>query len=154
MLTSAELVAESFDSSFCVAPKYIDRAVAIPGHFSVARADDFADPVDTFGSVLMENELAVRNVQDTSHHTGALSCWLAGTSAKQAMVSGETDDDGIKGTKAPVRMPDFYATILYLPGMNHKGLTFRHSARYHPVADVEGQVVTAVLGGLQKANSA
>jgi len=51
----------------------------------------------------MENELAVRNVQDTSHHAGALSCWLAGTGAKQAMVSGETDDDGMKGTKTPIR---------------------------------------------------
>jgi hypothetical protein len=59
--------------------------------------------IDTFGSVLMENKLDVRNVQHTSHHAGALSCWLAGTGAKQAMVSEETDDDGMKGTKTPIR---------------------------------------------------
>lgn len=77
--------------------------------------------IDTLGSVLMENELDVRNVQDTSHHAGAFSCWLAGTGVKQAMVSGETDDDGMKVTKAPVRIHDFYATILHLPGMNPHG---------------------------------
>ncbi len=59
--------------------------------------------IDTFGSVFMENELDVRNVQDTSHHAGAFSCWLAGTGVKQAMVSGETDDDGTKRTKTPIR---------------------------------------------------
>jgi hypothetical protein len=52
----------------------------------------------------------------------------------------------MKVTKAPVRIPDFYATILHLPGMNHERLTFRHSGRYYRVSDVEGKVVNAVLG--------
>ena len=71
---------------------------------------------------------------------------MAGTGVKQAMVAGEIDDEGMKVTKAPVRIPDFYATILHLPGMNHERLTFRHSGRYYRVSDVEGKVVNAVLG--------
>ena len=60
-------------------------------------------------------------------------------------MHGETDEYGLRVTKDPVHVHDLHATILYLLGMDHEKLTYRHAGRDYRLTDVEGNVVKAIL---------
>jgi hypothetical protein len=44
-----------------------------------------------------------------------------------------------------VHIHDFHATILYLLGLDHTRLTYRHSGRDFRLTDVSGNVVNEIL---------
>jgi hypothetical protein len=79
------------------------------------------------------------------HHARAYSSWLAGGGVKAGLVYGKTDDYGIEIASDPVHIHDFHATLLYLLGMDHTRLTFRHAGRDYRLTDVAGQVVKEIM---------
>ncbi|MEP6750262.1 MAG: DUF1501 domain-containing protein, partial [Bacteroidota bacterium] len=60
-------------------------------------------------------------------------------------VYGETDEFGYNIIKDPVHVHDFHATMLYLMGINHEELTFKHQGRRYRLTDVEGNVIKGLM---------
>ncbi len=79
------------------------------------------------------------------HHPFAFSMWLAGGGVKAGHVRGKTDDFGYHVTQGPVHVHDLQATILYLLGMDHEKLTYRHAGRDFRLTDVSGNVIQDVI---------
>ena len=80
------------------------------------------------------------------HHPQAFTMWLAGGGFKRGVTIGETDDFGFHVVKDPVHVHDLHATILHLLGFDHTKLTYRFQGRDFRLTDVEGEVVTGLLG--------
>jgi hypothetical protein len=79
------------------------------------------------------------------HHHWVFSSWLAGAGVKSGSVYGESDDYGINVAENPVHVHDFHATILYLMGLDHERLTYRHTGRDYRLTDVHGEIVKGIL---------
>ncbi len=79
------------------------------------------------------------------HHSGAYSSWLAGAGVKGGMIYGQTDEYGIEVASDPMHIHDFHATILYLLGIEHTRLTFRHGGRDFRLTDVSGRAIKEIL---------
>ena len=79
------------------------------------------------------------------HHPRCFTVWMAGGGVKKGMVYGETDEFGYNIVKDPVHVHDFQATLLYLLGVDHEKLTFKHQGRRYRLTDVHGHVVKDVL---------
>jgi hypothetical protein len=78
------------------------------------------------------------------HHPRCFTIWMAGGGVKPG-VYGETDDFGYNITKDPVHVHDFHATVLYLMGLDHEKLTFKHQGRRYRLTDVAGKVVHGLI---------
>jgi hypothetical protein len=79
------------------------------------------------------------------HHHQVFSSWLAGGGVKGGMVYGRSDDYGIAVAADRVHVHDLHATILYLLGLDHERLTYRHAGRDYRLTDVSGEVVRPIL---------
>jgi Protein of unknown function (DUF1501) len=79
------------------------------------------------------------------HHAWAFSAWMAGGGVRGGMAQGETDEHGIRVARDGVHVHDFHATILYLLGIDHTKLTYRHAGRDYRLTDVAGEVVHDVV---------
>jgi hypothetical protein len=79
------------------------------------------------------------------HHPYAFSVWMAGAGVRRGSVFGRTDDFGFNVVENPVHVHDFQATLLYLLGLDHERLTYRHAGRDYRLTDVEGKVVKGLL---------
>ncbi len=78
------------------------------------------------------------------HHPRCFTIWMAGGGVKPG-VYGETDDFGYNIVKDPVHVHDFHATVLYLMGLDHEKLTFKHQGRRYRLTDVAGKVVNGLI---------
>ena len=78
------------------------------------------------------------------HHPRCFTIWMAGGGIKPG-VYGETDDFGYNIVKNPVHVHDFHATVLYLMGLDHEKLTFKHQGRRYRLTDVAGKVVHGLI---------
>jgi Protein of unknown function (DUF1501) len=78
------------------------------------------------------------------HHPRCFTIWMAGGGVRPG-VYGETDDFGYNITKDPVHVHDFHATLLYLMGLDHEKLTFKHQGRRYRLTDVAGKVVNGLI---------
>ena len=88
---------------------------------------------------------AQQDAKGREHHSRAYSSWLAGGGVKGGITYGQTDDYGIEVASNQMHIHDFHATILYLLGMDHTKLTFRHAGRDYRLTDVAGQVMKDIL---------
>ncbi len=79
------------------------------------------------------------------HNNHGFTIWMAGGGVKGGYVHGATDEFGFKAVEDRVSIHDLHATILYLLGLDHERLTFRHSGRDFRLTDVGGTVVRAIL---------
>jgi uncharacterized protein (DUF1501 family) len=79
------------------------------------------------------------------HHPRCFTVWLAGAGVKAGTTFGATDDFGYNVAEHPVSVHDLQATVLYLLGIDHERLTFRHQGRYYRLTDVHGEVVKPIL---------
>ncbi len=79
------------------------------------------------------------------HHPRSFTMWLAGGGIRPATVYGETDLYGYNIVEDPVHVHDLHATILYLLGIDHERLTYKHQGRRYRLTDVHGQVIRALL---------
>jgi hypothetical protein len=88
---------------------------------------------------------AAQGTDGRDHHPHAFSVWLAGGGVKGGMTYGQTDEFGYYVAENRVTIPDFHATILFLLGLDHTRLTFRHAGRDFRLTDVSGEVVRAIV---------
>lgn len=79
------------------------------------------------------------------HHPRCFTIWMAGGGVKRGFVYGETDEFGYNIVRDPVHVHDFQATLLYLLGVDHERLNFRHQGRRYRLTDVHGEVVRGIL---------
>jgi hypothetical protein len=79
------------------------------------------------------------------HNPEGFTVWLAGGGVKGGFHHGATDDYGYFATEAKVHIHDLHATILYLLGLDHEKLTYRHAGRDYRLTDVEGHVAKEIL---------
>ena len=75
------------------------------------------------------------------HHGRCFTLWMAGGGSKPGVSLGETDPLGYNITRDPVDVHDFHATLLYLMGIDHLRLTFKHQGRRFRLTDVGGKVI-------------
>ncbi|HLY71553.1 MAG TPA: DUF1501 domain-containing protein, partial [Puia sp.] len=78
------------------------------------------------------------------HHPRCFTIWMAGGGVKPG-VYGQTDDFGYNIVNDPVHVHDFHATVLYLMGLDHEKLTFKHQGRRYRLTDVAGKVVNGLI---------
>ena len=71
--------------------------------------------------------------------------WMAGGGIKPGISYGKTDEVGYNIVENPVHVHDFQATLLYLMGMDHERLTFKHQGRRFKLTDVHGSIIKDLL---------
>ncbi|GIW85313.1 MAG: sulfatase [Gemmataceae bacterium] len=79
------------------------------------------------------------------HNPYGWSLWLAGGGVKGGFCYGKTDDFGFQAVEDRVHIHDLHATILYLLGLDHERLTYRHAGRDFRLTDVHGRVVKEIV---------
>ncbi|MGC8640164.1 MAG: DUF1501 domain-containing protein [Isosphaeraceae bacterium] len=79
------------------------------------------------------------------HHPRCFTVWAAGGGMKPGLTFGQTDDFGYNIVADPVHVHDFHATVLWLLGIDHERLTFKHQGRYYRLTDVAGKVVRPIM---------
>lgn len=79
------------------------------------------------------------------HNPQGFTMWLAGGGVKPGFHYGSTDDFGYHAVQDKVSMYDLHATILWLLGLNHEKLTYRHLGRDFRLTDVHGRVVRPIF---------
>jgi hypothetical protein len=79
------------------------------------------------------------------HNPEGFTMWLAGGGVKPGFRHGATDDYGYFAVENKVHIHDLHATILYLLGLDHERLTYRHAGRDFRLTDVHGRVVNDIL---------
>src|SRR5215831_8134336 len=72
------------------------------------------------------------------HHPYGFSMWMAGGGIKGGQVLGATDEFGVQAAEMRVDAHDVNATILRLPGIDHKHLTYLYQGRDIRLTDVKG----------------
>jgi hypothetical protein len=79
------------------------------------------------------------------HNPHGFTMWLAGGGVKGGQVIGATDAVGLRAEEDKTHVHDIHATILYLLGLNHLRLTYRHNGRNERLTDNWGEVIDQVL---------
>ncbi|HTK74393.1 MAG TPA: DUF1501 domain-containing protein [Gemmataceae bacterium] len=79
------------------------------------------------------------------HNPHGFTMFLTGGGVKAGFSHGLTDDYGYFATEDKVHIHDLHATILYLLGLDHERLTYRHAGRDFRLTDVHGTVVEELL---------
>jgi hypothetical protein len=79
------------------------------------------------------------------HNPFGFTTWLAGGGIKGGISYGETDEWSYKVVDKPTYCYDVHATVLYLLGIDHERLTFRHNGIDRRLTDVHGQVIHEIL---------
>jgi len=80
------------------------------------------------------------------HNPSGFTCWMMGAGVRKGFSYGATDPFGHKAVEHKANVHDLHATILHLLGLNHKRLTFYHNGLERRLTDVEGHVLTPILG--------
>src|SRR5438552_1430013 len=80
------------------------------------------------------------------HNPHGFTVWLAGGGVKGGMVHGATDEYGYYAVRDKVHVHDLHATILWLLGLDHERLTYRHAGRDFRLTDVYGRVAHEIIG--------
>ena len=77
------------------------------------------------------------------HNPFVFTNWLCGGGIKGGTTHGESDDWGYKplDRSSPTQVYDIHATVLYLLGLDHKQLTYRHNGIDRRLTDVHGHVI-------------
>jgi hypothetical protein len=79
------------------------------------------------------------------HHPRCFTIWMAGGGVKAGYVHGETDEFGYNVARDGLHVHDFQATLLYLLGIDHEALIFKHQGRRYRLTDVHGRVEERLL---------
>ena len=96
-----------------------------------------------FGRTPTADPSGVSVGRDHNHY--GFTVWMAGGGVRGGMTYGATDVFGMRAVENPVHVHDLHATILYLMGIDHEKLTFRHSGRDFRLTDVYGNVLKEII---------
>lgn len=80
------------------------------------------------------------------HNPTGFTMWMAGGGVKGGQVIGETDELGLHAVRDRLHMHDLHATILYLMGLDHAKLVYRHQGRPERLTLNEGEPYTKITG--------
>jgi uncharacterized protein (DUF1501 family) len=94
---------------------------------------------------MVESNTALGRSLGRDHHPQTYTVWMAGGGIKPGLTYGTTDELGFNPVENPVHVHDLQATILYLLGLDHERLTFRHAGRDFRLTDVHGKLVRGLL---------
>jgi hypothetical protein len=94
---------------------------------------------------MVESNPALGRKLGRDHHPQAFTLWMAGGGTRPGLTYGATDELGFHVVENPLHIHDIQATILFLLGLDHERLTFRHAGRDFRLTDVHGNVVRALL---------
>ncbi len=92
---------------------------------------------------VMENSNSGKAGRD--HNGAGFTYWIAGGGVKGGMRYGATDELGYFAAEDKCGVRDLHCTILHLMGIDPKQLAFHYSGRDYTPADVDGEVLQAVL---------
>ena len=98
-----------------------------------------------FGRTTYSQGKLTKDNYGRDHHPRCFTIWMAGAGIRSGITYGETDDFGYNIVENPVHVHDFQATLLYLLGIDHERLTFKHQGRRYRLTDVHGKVVRGIL---------
>jgi uncharacterized protein (DUF1501 family) len=79
------------------------------------------------------------------HHHRGYTMWLAGGGVKRGFRYGATDELGEQVVEGKLTTHDLHATLLYLLGLDHEALTYRHAGRDFRLTDVAGRVAKEIV---------
>jgi hypothetical protein len=79
------------------------------------------------------------------HNPYGFTIWMAGGGVQGGQVIGRTDDLGLRAVENRVHVHDIHATILYLLGLDHTGLTFFYNGRDERPTINDGSVIKQVF---------
>lgn len=79
------------------------------------------------------------------HNPDAFTTWMMGAGIKGGVSHGATDDFGRRAAVDVATVYDFYATVLYLLGLDHERLTYYHNGAKRRLTDVHGHVLERIL---------
>jgi hypothetical protein len=81
------------------------------------------------------------------HNPFCFTNWLCGGGVRGGISYGPSDEWGYKPADRdhPTEVYDIHATILYLLGIDHEKLTFRHNGVSRRLTDVHGHVIRELL---------
>ncbi|MCE9607276.1 MAG: DUF1501 domain-containing protein [Planctomycetia bacterium] len=79
------------------------------------------------------------------HANRGFTMWMAGGGVRGGMRYGKTDEMGENAVEGNMDIHDLHATILYLLGLDHEGLTFKYAGRDFRLTDTKGKVHTGIV---------
>ena len=79
------------------------------------------------------------------HNPDGYTMWMAGGGVKGGQRHGATDEYGYYAVDERMHIHDVHATMLWLLGLDHRKLTWRHAGRDFRLTDVAGEVHHGVL---------
>lgn len=79
------------------------------------------------------------------HNPEGFTMWMAGAGVRGGIQYGATDEYGYYAVENKMHIHDLHATLLYMLGLDHERLTYRHAGRDFRLTDVEGKVHTDIL---------
>ncbi len=80
------------------------------------------------------------------HNPTGFSVWMAGGGVRGGQAIGQTDDLGLHAVEDRIHVHDLHATILWLLGLDHSALVYRHQGRPERPTLNEGEIVRRVAG--------
>jgi len=80
------------------------------------------------------------------HNPYGFTMWMAGGGVKGGQVIGSTDEIGLHAVEDRLHIHDLHATILYLLGLDHMQLTYRHQGRPERPTINEGEAFKRIVG--------
>jgi len=80
------------------------------------------------------------------HNPNGFTMWMAGGGVKGGQTIGATDDLGLYAVKDRLHVHDLHSTILYLLGVDHTKLVYRHQGRPERVDQNDGHAYTKITG--------
>lgn len=86
-----------------------------------------------------------KGAKGRDHNPQGFTAWLGGAGIKPGVSYGKTDELGFKAVEDVLTVHDLHATMLYLLGLDHTRLTFRHNGLDRRLTDVHGHVVRDIL---------
>jgi Protein of unknown function (DUF1501) len=80
------------------------------------------------------------------HNPYGFTMWLAGGGVRGGQVIGSTDEVGLHAVEDRLHVHDLHATILYLLGLDHMRLIYRHQGRPERPTLNEGEAYRRITG--------
>lgn len=98
-----------------------------------------------FGRTVYSQGALTHDNYGRDHHPRCFTVWLAGGGIKPGITYGRTDDYSYNIVENPVEVHDLHATMLYLLGLDHEKLIYRHLGRDFRLTDVFGRVLHDIV---------
>ncbi|MBI2803884.1 MAG: DUF1501 domain-containing protein [Planctomycetes bacterium] len=80
------------------------------------------------------------------HNPYGFTMWMAGGGVRGGQVVGSTDEVGLHAVEDRLHVHDLHATILYLLGLDHTRVIYRHQGRPERATVNEGEAFTRIAG--------